>query len=92
MPLRHLSSFMHLRGLSILHTFNRYLHIAPFYIIFGQNQGKRHGGFRHHEINEVFFCLFDPWEAEAIGCIESSLEVATKAYSRTSKPTLIPRT
>jgi hypothetical protein len=38
--------------------------------LFGRNRGSRRGGFRHHMVNEVFFCLFDPWEAEAVGCID----------------------
>ncbi|KAK9773305.1 hypothetical protein SCAR479_10034 [Seiridium cardinale] len=41
-----------------------------YYHLFGQNHGRRHGSFRHHEIHELFFSLFDPWEAEAIGCID----------------------
>ncbi|KAH8774578.1 hypothetical protein F5883DRAFT_627792 [Diaporthe sp. PMI_573] len=41
-----------------------------YHHLFGRNQGKRRGAFRHHEINELFFCLFDAWEAEAIGCVE----------------------
>ncbi|KAK7430734.1 hypothetical protein QQZ08_002778 [Neonectria magnoliae] len=41
-----------------------------YHHLFGRNQGKRHGGFRHHEINQHFFCLFNPWEVEAVGCID----------------------
>lgn len=41
-----------------------------YYHLFGRNRGARHGAFRHHEINELFFCLFNPWETEGIGCIE----------------------
>ena len=41
-----------------------------YYHLFGRNTGTRWGGFRHHEINELFFGLFDPWEVEAVGCIE----------------------
>ncbi|KAH6645873.1 hypothetical protein BKA67DRAFT_663752 [Truncatella angustata] len=47
-----------------LYRFETYQHL------FGQNQAPRHGSFRHHEINDWFFCIFDPWEAEAIGCID----------------------
>lgn len=38
--------------------------------LFGRNKGRRHDAFRAEEINEMFLCLFDPWEAEAIGCID----------------------
>ncbi|KAM5376430.1 hypothetical protein ACJZ2D_005484 [Fusarium nematophilum] len=41
-----------------------------FYHLFGRNKGTRRGGFRHHEVNETFFCILDPWDAEAVGCIE----------------------
>jgi hypothetical protein len=43
---------------------------GTFYHLFGRNKGARIGGFRHHEINEIFLCFFDPWEAEAVGCID----------------------
>ena len=41
-----------------------------FHHLFGQNESMRLGGFRHEQINEIFFCLLDPWEAEAVGCID----------------------
>lgn len=41
-----------------------------YYHLFGRNEGKRYGGFRHHIINDIFFCIFNPWEADAIGCID----------------------
>lgn len=41
-----------------------------YHHLFGRNKGRRHGGFRHHEINEIFFSQFEPWEAEAVGCID----------------------
>jgi hypothetical protein len=49
-----------------------------YYHLFGWNRGRRHGAFRHHEINELFFCLFDPWEAEAVGCIYSFVRLRYK--------------
>ncbi|KAK5992079.1 hypothetical protein PT974_05476 [Cladobotryum mycophilum] len=51
----------------ILRALYRY---ETFCHLFGRNQGRRHGAFRHNEVNEIFFCLFDPWEAEAIGCVD----------------------
>ncbi len=41
-----------------------------YYHLFGRNHGERRGGFRHYETNELFFCLFNSWEAEAVGCID----------------------
>ncbi|KAH6854537.1 hypothetical protein B0I37DRAFT_362267 [Chaetomium sp. MPI-CAGE-AT-0009] len=38
--------------------------------LFGCNKGGRRGDFSDVEINEIFIGLFDPWEAEAIGCID----------------------
>jgi hypothetical protein len=38
--------------------------------LFGRNRCNRYGGFGEEQINEMFLCLFDPWEAEAIGCID----------------------
>ncbi|WYZ42464.1 hypothetical protein EsH8_VI_000163 [Colletotrichum jinshuiense] len=43
---------------------------GTYYHLFGRNEGNRHGTFQRHEINEIFFGLFDPWEAEAVGCID----------------------
>ncbi|KXX76542.1 hypothetical protein MMYC01_204890 [Madurella mycetomatis] len=54
-------------GVRIYRALYRY---ETYYHLFGRNQAKRQGGFRHHEINEIFFCLFNPWEAEAVGCID----------------------
>ena len=47
-----------------LYRYHTYQHL------FGRNKGKRRGWFRHHQVHELFFCLFDPWETEAVGCIE----------------------
>ncbi|OHF01735.1 hypothetical protein CORC01_02926 [Colletotrichum orchidophilum] len=41
-----------------------------FHHLFGRNQGRRRGGFRFYTINELFCCLFNPWEVEAIGCVD----------------------
>ncbi|KAK3298957.1 uncharacterized protein B0H64DRAFT_386718 [Chaetomium fimeti] len=38
--------------------------------LFGRNKCGRDDSFTDDEINEMFLCLFDPWEAEAIGCID----------------------
>ncbi|KAL2192587.1 hypothetical protein P885DRAFT_72864 [Corynascus similis CBS 632.67] len=57
---RTLSRSEEIRIYRALYRYETYHHL------FGRNQGKRRGGFRHHEINEIFFCLFDPWEAEAM--------------------------
>lgn len=41
-----------------------------YYHLFGRNKGNRFGGFRDSEIAEIFFNIFQPWEAEEIGCID----------------------
>ena len=41
-----------------------------YYHLFGRNEAVRQGSFCHFEINDIFFSLFDPWEAEAVGCID----------------------
>ncbi|KAK4247469.1 hypothetical protein C7999DRAFT_14491 [Corynascus novoguineensis] len=38
--------------------------------IFGRNEGRREGIIYPVGINDLFFGLFNPWEIEAIGCIE----------------------
>ncbi|KAH9897326.1 hypothetical protein F4778DRAFT_256600 [Xylariomycetidae sp. FL2044] len=39
-----------------------------YHHLYGNNKGERRGDFRDHEVNEYFFGIFDPWEAEAVGC------------------------
>ncbi|KAK7956459.1 uncharacterized protein PG986_005681 [Apiospora aurea] len=42
-----------------------------FYHLFGQNRGIRSGTeFLRHDVNEIFCCLFDPWEVEAFGTVD----------------------
>lgn len=41
-----------------------------YHHLFGQNQAPRHGDYRHHEVNDIFLCLFDPWEVDALACID----------------------
>lgn len=41
-----------------------------YHHLFGRNRGPRCNAFRFHEINHIFFSLFDPWESEAVGCID----------------------
>ncbi|KAK8080281.1 hypothetical protein PG997_008099 [Apiospora hydei] len=42
-----------------------------FYHLFGQNRGVRGGTeFLRHNVNEIFCCLFDPWEVEAFGTVD----------------------
>jgi hypothetical protein len=38
--------------------------------LFGRNKAKRRGDFGRDEINDMLFSMFDPWEAEAVGCID----------------------
>lgn len=44
-----------------------------YHNIFGQNESARQGSFPIYDISEIFMCLFDPWDAEAIGCIDLCL-------------------
>ncbi|KAF2968599.1 hypothetical protein GQX73_g4971 [Xylaria multiplex] len=44
-----------------------------YHHLFGQSMGYRGGGFEFNDINEIFFGLFDPWENEAIGCVDDFL-------------------
>jgi len=41
-----------------------------FHHLFGCHRGRVPGNYQFHQINGLFFCIFDPWEAEAIGCID----------------------
>jgi len=41
-----------------------------YHNIFGRNEGRREGIIYPVGINDLFFGLFNPWEIEAIGCIE----------------------
>jgi len=38
--------------------------------LFGQDEDQRDGSFTNYDILGVFFCKFEPWESEAIGCID----------------------
>lgn len=53
-----------------IRVFRALYRYETYHHLFGQNHGRRAGDFRHHVINELFFCLFDPWEAEAVGCLD----------------------
>ncbi|KAK2607005.1 hypothetical protein N8I77_005718 [Diaporthe amygdali] len=52
------------RVLRALYRCETYAHL------FGRNDGNRIGMFRHSEITEIFFNIFEPWEAEEVGCID----------------------
>ncbi|KAG7285058.1 hypothetical protein NEMBOFW57_009678 [Staphylotrichum longicolle] len=45
-------------------------HCETYHHLFGRSRGPRCNAFRFHEINHIFFSLFDPWESEAVGCID----------------------
>ena len=59
-----------LRRSEEIRIFRALYQYETFYHLFGRNEGRRAGGFRTHELNQLFVCLFDPWEAEALGCID----------------------
>lgn len=50
-----------------------------FHHLFGCHRGRVPGNYRFHEISGLFFTIFDPWEAEAIGCID---EFVRHGYGR----------
>ncbi|KAJ2991310.1 hypothetical protein NUW58_g2558 [Xylaria curta] len=42
-----------------------------YHNLFGHNLGERHGSFPHYKVNDIFFGVFEPWEREAIGCVDA---------------------
>ncbi|KAI0538974.1 hypothetical protein GGR58DRAFT_512654 [Xylaria digitata] len=56
-----------------IRTFRALYRHETYHHLFGQHMGYRGGGFEYHDINEIFFGLFDPWENEAIGCVDNFL-------------------
>ncbi|KAI0205950.1 hypothetical protein F4808DRAFT_455447 [Astrocystis sublimbata] len=52
-----------------IRVFRALYRYQTFQHLFGRNRGQRQGGFCDHEIFDLFFCLFEPWEGEAVGCI-----------------------
>lgn len=73
-----------------IRVFRALYRYETFHHLFGQNKGQRHGAFRHPDINELFFCLFDPWEAEAIGCIYTFVRHRYEDIFNQVKPDLHP--
>lgn len=45
-----------------------------YHHLFGYNEGERWGSFMDSEIADIFFTIFQPWEAEEIGCIDLFIE------------------
>ncbi|RMZ83270.1 hypothetical protein DV738_g1398, partial [Chaetothyriales sp. CBS 135597] len=72
----------------VLRALYRY---ETYYHLFGRNDGVRYGGFRHHEISEYFFGLFEPWEAEACGSIDLFVRAKYEDIFNEVKPDLHPR-
>ncbi len=44
-----------------------------FQHLFGRNGAGCYRFYHHHEVNSLFLANFDPWEAEAIGCVDRFL-------------------
>ncbi|KAK4182039.1 hypothetical protein QBC35DRAFT_457703 [Podospora australis] len=63
-----LSTSEEIRIFRALYRFQTFQHL------FGRNNSRRQGMFLKAEINEIFFCHFDPWEVEAIACIYEFVE------------------
>lgn len=74
-----------------IRVFRALYRYETYHHLFGQNQGQRQGGFRHHEIHDLFFCLFDPWEAEAVGCIDTFVRLRYEDIFNQVKTDLHPR-
>jgi hypothetical protein len=55
-----------------IRIFRALYRFETFHHLFGQNHGLRWGGgCMAEEICELFFSLFDAWEGEAVGCIDT---------------------
>ncbi|RYC62360.1 hypothetical protein CHU98_g3835 [Xylaria longipes] len=74
-----------------IRVFRAIYRYETYHHLFGQNQGQRQGAFRHHEIHDLFFCLFDPWEAEAVGCIDTFVRLRYEDIFNQVKADLHPR-
>lgn len=70
LPIAHDSRGVNLSRSEEIRIFRALYRYETYHHLFGRNKGRRHGGFRHHEINEIFFSEFAPWEAEAVGCVD----------------------
>lgn len=84
------------RGVSLsrseeIRIFRALYRYETYHHLFGRNKGRRHGGFRHHEINKIFFSLFEPWEAEAIGCVDIFIRQKYKVIFSDVKQDLHPQ-
>lgn len=64
MDLSLISNSERIRIMRALYRCETYCHL------FGRNKGHRWGFYRDVEVTELFFTIFQPWEAEEIGCIE----------------------
>lgn len=69
-----------------IRTFQALYRYATYHHLFGENKGRRHGSFRHHEINDIFCGKFDPWENEALGCIEEFVRTSYERVFEEIKP------
>ncbi|KAI0436547.1 hypothetical protein F4803DRAFT_572328 [Xylaria telfairii] len=60
-----LSRSEEIRVLRALYRHETYNHL------FGINMGHREGDFFMNEIQDLFFTIFEPWECEAIACVDT---------------------
>lgn len=61
-----------------------------FHHLFGFNNGHRDGRFCNHEINDLFFGMFNHWEAEEMGCIDLFIRDKYQHIINRVKDDLIP--
>ncbi|KAI1323077.1 hypothetical protein F5Y16DRAFT_384603 [Xylariaceae sp. FL0255] len=74
-----------------IRIFQALYRFQTFQHLFGRNHGGREGGFRHHQIHELFFSLFNPWEAEAVGCIDVFIRAKYEEIFNEAKADLDPK-
>ncbi|KAI1311715.1 hypothetical protein F5Y03DRAFT_286812 [Xylaria venustula] len=61
-----------------------------YHHLFGETHDRHLTKFYTHEIHELFFCLFDPWDAEAVGCIELFVRLGYEGIFHQIEPDLPP--
>ncbi|KAI0151843.1 hypothetical protein GGR57DRAFT_470529 [Xylariaceae sp. FL1272] len=87
----HVDSDISLSRAEELRIFRALYRYQTFQHLFGRSEGTRRGSFQRHENNELFFCIFDPWEVEEIGCMDIFLRDAYEILFKHVKVDLHPR-
>lgn len=61
-----------------------------YHNLFGENDGRRIHWLRHSEITNLYFNIFEPWEAEEVACIDSFITSKYKDVFNKIKADLHP--